>query len=143
MRVLFFSDTHGNNRYHSELLNQSKLADIIVCAGDFTIFENDMRKILELLNSMHKPVLIIHGNHETSPSIIRESHDLKHIYFIHKSHYIMEDFIFFGYGGGGFSTLEERFDNAVKDFLKRLDSMDKDMKIILVKFVAVKLSIEH
>jgi Icc-related predicted phosphoesterase len=136
MRILFFSDTHGINKWHEHILKQSKLVDLIVCAGDFTIFEENMRHILELFNSIHKPVLIIHGNHETATSIIREIHDLKNITFIHKEKYVFENLIFFGYGGGGFSSIEENFDRASDSFIKDLNKIEKnrekEMKIILV-----------
>jgi uncharacterized protein len=136
MKVLFFVDTHGSSGSMHRLNEKSKDADILVCAGDFTIFENDMSIILRELNNIGKPVLLIHGNHETSSSVMMECEQLKNLHFIHRNYYISEDVIFYGFGGGGFSIRDESFKRESELFaseLKKTSEKDgKKYRIVLV-----------
>ena len=103
MRILFFTDIHGSTRHLNEIVEKSRNADIIACPGDLTIFENGLDEIFRKLNSTGKPIIVIHGNHESASSMSVLSLRYKNVHFIHKSYYIHEDVIFFGHGGGGFS----------------------------------------
>lgn len=136
MRILFFTDIHGSTRHLNEIVEKSHHADIIVCPGDLTIFENGLDEILKKLNSIGKPVLVIHGNHESEQTMEAVSMRYKNIHFIHELHYIFEDVIFFGYGGGGFSTMDGAFDKAANNFMKEYDKLckkeNKNLRLILV-----------
>jgi Icc-related predicted phosphoesterase len=132
MRVLLFADTHGSSRSIEQIREKSKMADMIVCAGDFTIFENDMSQILRELNNLGKPLLIIHGNHETASSVMMECEQLKNLHFIHRSYYISEDVIFFGFGGGGFSFKDESFKRESELFMLEFRKLSESKKYKLV-----------
>lgn len=136
MRILFFGDTHGNKAHLRKVLDKSHDADVIVCIGDFTVFENDAEDILRQLNSTGKPIIIIHGNHESSSMIMASSMHLKNIHFIHKIYHIIDDIIFFGYGGGGFTLNDNKFDVVADNFLKELLNLEKknnqSYRIVLV-----------
>ncbi len=136
MKVLFFVDTHDNESSLRKIIAKSKDADIIVCGGDFTIFENRMKRVLTELNSIGKPVLIIHGNHETASSVMTECEQLSNMHFIHKTYYIADDLVFYGYGGGGFSTRDDKFTDYSELFIKELTELstknNKQYKIVLV-----------
>lgn len=136
MRILFFTDIHGSEKHLKEVMEKSHDADIIVCPGDLTIFENGLDEILRKLNSIGKPVIVIHGNHESSSTMAAISMRYRNIHFIHKSSYIMGDIIFFGYGGGGFSTNDAAFDKAAENFMKEYDKIckreNKNFRLILV-----------
>lgn len=136
MRILFFTDTHGSDKHLKEIIDKSHNADIIVCPGDLTIFENGLDEILRKLNSLGKPVIVIHGNHESQQSMEAVSMRYKNIHFIHKSYYLIENIIFFGYGGGGFSNNDPAFDKAAENFMKEYDKIckreNKNLKLILV-----------
>ena len=136
MKVLFFIDTHGNDARLKRVLDKAKNVDLVVCGGDFTIFESDIERIMRQINDIGKPVLILHGNHETATSVIAESANLKNLHFIHKTFYIKDDVIFFGYGGGGFSTRDGEFtrtsENFINDVTKLSEKDKKNYKIVLV-----------
>jgi Icc-related predicted phosphoesterase len=142
MKVLFFVDTHGNSTKLRRLVEKSKNVDLLVCAGDFTIFEGETDAVLHELNSIGKPVLIIHGNHETASSVEHACETLKNLHFIHKNYYIAGDnsnLVFFGYGGGGFSTRDEGFKRSSELFIQEFEKISKqngkelkDYKIVLV-----------
>jgi Icc-related predicted phosphoesterase len=126
MKVLFFIDTHGNESWLKKVLDRAKDVDLIVCGGDITIFENDMNKILRKINNVGKPVLIIHGNHETATGLMMECSNLKNLHFIHKNYYIVNDLVFYGYGGGGFSVRDESFTHSMNLFLEDLKKLSNE-----------------
>lgn len=136
MRALFFVDTHGSSSKMRRIIEKSKDVDLIVCAGDFTVFETDMKKILHELDSIGKPVLIIHGNHETASGVMIGCEQLENVIFIHRTYYIYNDFIFYGHGGGGFSIRDEKFTNDSKKFIEDLTMLsnknNKKYKLVLV-----------
>ena len=136
MKVLFFIDTHGSASALKNIREKAREADLLVCGGDFTIFENDMTQILREFNNIGKPILIIHGNHETSSSVMMECEQLHNLHFIHKNYYISEDIIFFGFGGGGFSIRDDAFTHAAENFMKELESIsnknNKNYRLVLI-----------
>ncbi len=134
MKVLFFIDTHGSQSAMRKLKEKAKSADVVVCGGDFTIFENDAVKILEEFNKWNRPIIIIHGNHETASTAKAECEGLKNLHFIHKTYFIIDNIVFFGYGGGGFSTTDSIFTHEAELFMLELRKLEasKNMKYKLV-----------
>jgi uncharacterized protein len=136
MKVLFFIDTHGSQSALRHIKEKAKNADVIVCGGDFTIFENDMVKILEEFNSWNRPVIIIHGNHETASTTQGSCENLKNLHFIHKKYFIIDDLVFYGYGGGGFSTTDSTFTRETElfmlEFRKMCANHNKKYRLVLV-----------
>lgn len=77
MKIAFLADLHlGYERFEEDAFNQAKtalkkaneLADIIVIAGD--IFDErvprleTLKRFLDILKEIQKPIIAIHGNHE-------------------------------------------------------------------------------
>ena len=136
MKILFFIDTHGSQAAMRRLKEKASRADLVVCGGDFTIFENDMSRVLEEFNKWNRPVLIIHGNHEIKSTVKGECEGLKNLHFIHKTYFIVEDLIFYGYGGGGFSTTDSEFMHEAELFMLELKKLEmtnhKKYRLVLV-----------
>lgn len=128
MRILAFVDTHGNDRHLSNIIKKSHDADVLLCAGDFTVFEDNMQHILRILNSVGKPVMLIHGNHESASSVKALSMGFPNIKFVHNAHHVIDDIIFFGYGGGGFSMIDNKFEIVSKAFIKELEELERKHK---------------
>jgi hypothetical protein len=125
MQILAFSDIHGNSRALDAIIKKSKKVDLLVCCGDLTIFEHGITGMMNALNKLNKPVLLIHGNHETDDVVGGLCKKYKNLFFIHKKQYCVEDVCFIGFGGGGFSLRDEELEK----FMKRLKP--KKDKIIL------------
>jgi Icc-related predicted phosphoesterase len=136
MKILFFVDTHGSNGSMRRLKEKSQDVDLLVCAGDFTVFENDMTSILREFDEIGKPVLIIHGNHETSSGVMIECEQLKNLHFIHKTYFILNDLVFYGFGGGGFSVRDESFTHDaelfIREFKNLIDRDGKKYRLVLI-----------
>lgn len=133
MKILTFTDTHLSNialkKIKSKIKKQNP--DLLICAGDISIFEEGLQIILEKLSKLKKKTLLIHGNHETDRVMRKLCSKYNNLIFIHKSYYKYDDCIFLGYGGGGFSLREPGFYLTGKKF-SRIIRENKGKKIILV-----------
>ena len=93
MKILAFVDMHGSLSCLNRIVQKSKRADAIICAGDFTIFGRNTELILKKLNRTKIPTFIIHGNHE-EPSVIKaKCRKYKNITFMHRRIKRFKDFI--------------------------------------------------
>jgi len=129
MKILGFVDIHGSMKALDIIIKKSAKADVIVGAGDFTIFGQEIGKILKKLDNAGKPVLIIPGNHELAGELKKASSGLKNIHFIHKTRFEFDDYLFLGYEGSGFAMNDLGFKSMEKKFK---EFMKKSKKIILV-----------
>jgi hypothetical protein len=124
MKLLIFVDIHGSLKALDEINKTVKREnpDLLICSGDISIFENNLYFLLKRLNSLNKPLLIVHGNHESEDTLEKVLKNFKNFFFIHKRFYIKDNYLFIGFGGGGFSfthpnikTIEKRFKNKIKN----------------------------
>lgn len=67
MKILIFSDIHGDMRALDRLLAQP--ADIYIAAGDLSTFGRDLARSGELLQSLGDRCWVLPGNHETDEQI--------------------------------------------------------------------------
>ena len=134
MKLLAFTDTHGSllalKRIEQKVKTQNP--DLLVCAGDISIFEHGIVGILRRLNKLNKKIIIVHGNHEDSTTFIKCSKLFKNIVFIHKKHFAKNSTLFLGYGGGGFSVVDREFEKIAKTKFKKIIKSNEGKKIILV-----------
>jgi Icc-related predicted phosphoesterase len=122
MKILTFVDLHGNKDALSILKFKARMADLIICAGDISVFENNLSSLVKEIAKFKKPVLMLHGNHEKVSSLKEECSLYDNIFFLHKGIYELNDILFIGYGGGGFSERSPGFNSFVekiKPFLKK------------------------
>ena len=133
MKLLAFTDTHGSLLALKRIEQKTKTQkpDLLVCAGDVSIFEHGIVGIIRRLNKLNKKIIIIHGNHEDDSTFRKLSKLFKNIIFVHKNYHIENDILFFGYGGGGFSIVDKEFEKIAIKF-KKIIKNNKDKKIIIV-----------
>jgi Icc-related predicted phosphoesterase len=67
MRILIFSDIHGDMRALDRLLAQP--ADLYIAAGDLSTFGRDLNRNSELLEPLGERCWVLPGNHETDEQI--------------------------------------------------------------------------
>lgn len=130
MNILFFADTHGDMDTLRTLKNKSSNADIVVCAGDISQMELHLPELIEYMDTFDKPVLMIHGNHEDDRGMKDLCEESDNVIFIHKGVHHVNDSIFMGYGGDGFSAKDPEFIRVANAFFKP-EAKDKE-KIILI-----------
>lgn len=126
MKILAFTDTHGNREAEKIIEKKAKKADIIVCCGDFTVFGGNVQQKLRWMNRLGKKVIFVHGNHENNVDFTLVK-DLENVEYIHKSTYDAGEVVFIGYGGDGFSSKDPEFDRFAKSLI-----LPDDRKLIFI-----------
>jgi len=116
MKILAFADMHNSITAYKSV--QSKVSkhnpDIIICAGDFTVFEEHIESMISKIDALGKQVLLINGNHEEERVTAKLCSSAKNITFMHKKDVVIDGVRFIGFGGGGFSPREPEFENFAK-----------------------------
>ncbi len=120
MKILAFSDLHEHKPYFDKLKAKAKDVDLILCAGDMTIFENNLSKMMKKIASLKKEIYLIHGNHEMASHVNKECEKYPNLHFCHKRVFKKKGFSIFGYGGGGFSYKSKEFENFINSKKKHL-----------------------
>jgi len=133
MKILAFTDLHLSTIALKKLKSKVKKQnpDIIVCAGDVSIFEEGLDQILNKLNKFKKKILMIHGNHEEANVMKKFCERYDNLIFIHKKHYVHDECLFLGYGGSGFALIEPDFYKTGEKFAKIIKK-NQDKKIIFL-----------
>jgi len=133
MKIFAFTDLHGDSealRMIEDKIKKHK-PDVIVCAGDLSIFGDHFTYLVSELDSFSLPVFLIPGNHETD-SLIRHAEKMfENIKDIHKKTKLVDDCMFIGFGGGGFSLVDEEFEKLSAKFKHEIKKL-KPKKIVLV-----------
>ncbi|PIN85874.1 hypothetical protein COV19_07760 [Candidatus Woesearchaeota archaeon CG10_big_fil_rev_8_21_14_0_10_44_13] len=128
MKILAFVDTHGSSDAIRKVKEKAKKndVDLLICAGDVSVFEQNLEKILKDLDSLNKPVLIIPGNHESEARLKLLCSKFKNMVYIHKGMLRLKGYVFIGFAGNGFSTTDTEFrawSNKVRGELKKKDNV--------------------
>ncbi len=134
LRILAFSDLHGDEKALKLLEKKAKKADVAVCAGDFTVFENHILRIMRKLDGIGKPVILVNGNHEDSFLVAEICRKLRNVRFVHRRAYSCSqfpDYVFAGHGGEGFDTESEDFEQFNRRSSSRLQQLRKKGKKII------------
>ena len=134
MKILAFTDTHGSLSALKRIKSKVKVQkpDLLVCAGDVSLFERGIVGIMRRLDKLNKKIIMVHGNHEDDSTFRKLSKIFKNIIFIHKHHFIQNNVLFLGYGGGGFSIVDKEFEKIANSRFRKLIKNNKDKKIVLV-----------
>jgi len=116
MKILAFTDLHEDYEYAEELEKKAKHVDLVLCAGDLTVFGDNLEQAIKFLDGFGKKVLCIHGNHESDHKMKKLCDETKNVVFIHKRFYKIGNLIVIGHGGGGFLKEDEEFKEVEKIF---------------------------
>lgn len=130
MKILFFVDLHGDMEAFSRIKKKSLQADLVVCAGDISRMEENIDNLIAQLNQFGIPILIIHGNHEDEQRLRNLCESNENVVFLHKAVHHIDNYVFLGYGGDGFSITDPEFIRVANAFFKP-ESLNKQ-RIILV-----------
>lgn len=133
MKIFAFNDIHGNEKLWQEVTEKritKEKPDIIVCAGDFTIFENRIKWWINEFENLNAKFLLIHGNHESAGNVRKLCEGTKNLVFLHEKTYVQDNCIFMGYGGGGFAVVDKEFSRASKKFVEKMNSFKKTVLIV-------------
>jgi len=131
MKIIGFVDTHGSLSALNKVIRKSKNSDLVACVGDISVFEQNLGYSIKKLAKTGKLVLIIPGNHE-HPSVLNYlCKRYKNIKQIHGRAYVLNGYVFIGYGGGGFSVSDNRLRKLSKRLVKFMKK-HRNKKLILL-----------
>lgn len=128
MKLLCFTDTHTSNKVLTEIEKKAKKEkpDFLVCTGDVSLFSRGLNEFFKRIEKINIPMILIHGNHEVDSEVRKIVKNYDYVKFVHKNGYRFENYLFIGYGGGGFSLIYPEFEQfipKVKDKLKEEDNI--------------------
>lgn len=98
LRVLAFSDLHGDRRAAERIVRASRTADLVVGAGDFATRREGGDEVLRVLAACHAPVVVVHGNHD-EPDALRAAAKGLGLVYLHGDVLQFGDVEVFGLGG--------------------------------------------
>jgi Icc-related predicted phosphoesterase len=131
MKILAFVDSHGNVTALKKLVERAKKQDIdlVICAGDISVFGDKLKKLISLFKNIKKPFVIIPGNHEDNSEVTKACKPFQNCVNIHKKAFRGKGSVIFGYGGGGFSLVDKKFEKIAEKFKTKIKNKEK---VILV-----------
>lgn len=134
LKILAAGDIHGDTGLAKKLAEQAKKekVDLVIIAGDLTNFERSTKNLLGNFEKAKKPVLIIHGNHESLATIDFLSEIYSGATNLHGYSFEKGDTGIFGAGGADFgmsSMSEKDFFETLKKAHQRIK--DKKHKIMV------------
>ena len=130
MKFLTFVDLHEDKKVFKELLKRIGQKDIefVVCAGDLTQFGRSLRYVLKHLNDLGKKIYLIPGNHESDRMFKEVLSDYPNCINFNQKAVRLNNYLFLGYGEGGFSVQDENFRKISRDWYGKYNGE----KIVLV-----------
>ncbi len=133
MKALAFVDLHGSKKAYSAIKKkiQKEKPDFLICAGDFTIFEEEIERLMLKLSKLDGKIFLVHGNHEEEGMVKDISKKYKNVEFVHSRVVKYKDLIIIGWGGGGFTIRDIEFEAWARSIKKELKKY-KEKKTIFV-----------
>lgn len=127
MKLLTFVDTHGSVKAIKKIAKKAKKEkpDLLICAGDITVFEQGLDYLLSRINKIGILTLIIPGNHETESELKKACSLFKNIVYMHNKSFVKDNYLFIGYGGGGFAMTDKKFEKSMKKFSNEIKKAKK------------------
>jgi Icc-related predicted phosphoesterase len=116
MKILAFTDSHANKQVHAVLREKAKQADVVLCAGDISVFGMDLFESLHEMNSWNKPLFLIHGNHEDQDLLVDVQSQYPNITFVHADEKPFGNLVIWGWGGGGFAHKDLALERHAKKY---------------------------
>lgn len=129
MKILTFTDTHGDGANLERLRTKALKADLLICAGDLTIFGNEQKQLLDFLDSFNKPVIMLHGNHEDPASLERMCNKTRNIKYAHNEAIEINDIMIVIHGGGGFANRYNDFEAIMPELVDLVKSQPKSIAV--------------
>jgi Icc-related predicted phosphoesterase len=99
MRMLLFSDLHGQTGLAAELVRLSADVDLVIGAGDFGNVRRGTRECLQLLRAISVPAVIVPGNAESYEELVEAAEVWPSARVLHGSEITINGVSFFGVGG--------------------------------------------
>lgn len=131
MKFLAFTDIHEDQKSLRALVRRAVEADIdfVICTGDFSNFGRGMANVLREFNALGKNLYFIPGNHEEHhESLDKINVEFPRCFNLHCKALTVNEYVFLGYGGGGFAQEDAAFRKIAREWYGKL----KGKKIVFL-----------
>ncbi|MGC8533469.1 MAG: metallophosphoesterase family protein [Candidatus Parvarchaeum sp.] len=138
MKILAASDIHGDLQAAEALARKAKKekADLIILAGDLSIFGNGLEGLLKPFKDADKKVALIPGNHDSEADIFMlKKRYPDTIYDLHNYSFKIGDVGFFGCGLANIGPNELSEDELYKKIQSSYNYIKNSKKKIMVVHV--------
>jgi len=127
MKILAFTDFHGDKKMISKILKRSRKEnpDVLVCAGDFTVFGKNLDKIMSNF-LIGKPFVFIPGNHEDNEKSLYVFAKKAEALLVHQTTIVVKNVLFVGSGGGIFGKIEPTLEISKKSLTLKIKNFKKN-----------------
>ena len=127
MKILAFVDLHGRRTTLKKIVARANKDDIdmVVNAGDLTIFGDKLNSIARELSKIKKPIIMLPYNHETDEEIKNICKKYPQMIYLQKKWLRKKNYLFMGYGGGGFTFIDKKFEKLAVQFKKLIKKGDR------------------
>jgi len=141
MKLIAFTDLHASLPSLKKLqkLVRANKPDYVLCAGDFTVFEQNIDATLKLINKLGN-VYLIHGNHETDTLVRKLCKNHKNITFAHKKILKIGEYHLVAHGGGGFVHEDKQFEQWMR---KKTAELKKKKIIFMTHAPAYNTNLDY
>ena len=103
MKLLLFSDVHGDLDACRRLVDRADDVDVVVGAGDFCVARRNLAAPIEALSAIDTPTALVPGNAETEDEIAEQLSAagwIDDVHVLHGDGVTIEGVPFYGLGGG-------------------------------------------
>jgi Icc-related predicted phosphoesterase len=100
MRVLAFSDLHRDLAGAERLVERSREADVVVCAGDLASVHSGLEETVDALRAIEAPTVLVPGNNETHEALRDACRDWDRATVLHGDGCELDGTRFYGLGAG-------------------------------------------
>ncbi len=133
-KILAASDIHGNKKTIERLAKQaeSENVDLIILAGDLTMWEMETKGLIAPFAKLKKPLLIMPGNHESVELIEFLSEKYANTKNLHGYSIQFNDLGIFGVGGADFghtALTDEEFFKKLSDAHSHISKAKKKLMV--------------
>jgi Icc-related predicted phosphoesterase len=100
VRILAFSDLHRDLEGGRRLVERSREADVVVCAGDLASVHEGLEETVGVLRGIEVPTVLVAGNNETDSALREACEGWDAATVLHGEGLEIDGVAFFGLGGG-------------------------------------------
>ena len=126
MKILAFTDFHGDKKIISKILKKIKNEgpDVLVCTGDFKKKKKNLDNIMSNF-LISKPFVFIPGNHEDNEKSLYVFAKKPEALLVHQTAIVVKGVLFVGSGGGIYGKTEPTLEISKKHLSLKIKNFKK------------------
>jgi Icc-related predicted phosphoesterase len=131
VRILAFSDLHCDQAGAARLLERSREAEAVVCAGDLASVHNGLAATVDALRPIEVPTVLVPGNNETDADLREACKGWGGATVLHGEACELDGVSFYGLGAGvPVTPWDWSFDLSEEDAARMLEACPDDAVLV-------------